>query len=118
MEEDMKRILLVALVPVMLLSAVGAVVGADLTPQEVHDAMRKGVDYLKNTWQDNNGRWSEYPGQEGGVTCLCVMALLNAGEKPGNDDEHLYLKQALEKVRQMHPATTYVVALQTMVLCR
>jgi hypothetical protein len=113
----MKLTILATLFPAVLLAAVVPVVGADLTPQEVQDAMRKGVAYLKNSWRDH-GKWSDYPGQEGGVTCLCTLALLNAGEKPGDDDEHVYLRQALEKVRQMRPATTYVVALQTMVLCR
>ena len=63
-----------------------------------------------------NGKWSDYGGQEGGITCLCTMALLNAGETP--DDQHVYMKNALDRVRKMHPKTTYVVGLQTMVLCR
>ncbi len=113
----MKRILLAAIVPAMLLVAVVSVVGAELSPAEVQHAMHDGVAYLKNTWQ-RQGSWSEYNGQEGGVTCLCALALLNAGEKPGEDDDHRYLKQALDKVYQMRPTTTYVVALQTMVLCR
>ena len=113
----MKSTLLSILVPAMLLATFVSVVGAELSPQEVQDAMHKGVAYLKNKWRDN-GNWSEYGGQEGGVTSLCALALLNAGEKPGLADEHLCLHNALEKVARMRPTTTYVVGLQTMVLCR
>ena len=70
--------------------------------------------YLKDEWQ-HDGKWSEYGGQEGGITCLCTLALLNAGESP---DEQVYLKTALDRVRKLHPKTTYVISLQTMVLCR
>jgi hypothetical protein len=111
----MKLGILAALIPVLLLASVMPVVSAELSPDEVQKAMHKGVAYLKDQWQTNRGHWSEYGGQEGGITCLCTMALLNAGEKPG---EQPYLKSALEKVRNLRPKTTYVVALQTMVLCR
>ena len=113
----MKLTILATLLSALLLAPAVPIFAAELSPQDVQNAMNKGVSYLKNKWQDH-GNWSEYGGQDGGITCLCTLALLNAGEKPGDDDEHLYLRQALEKVRKMRPTTTYVVALQTMVLCR
>ncbi len=110
----MKVPILAALAPVVLLASVVSVAAAELSPEDVQKAMSKGVAYLKDRWQTEKG-WSEYAGQEGGIKCLCTMALLNAGESP---DEQVYLKNALEGVRKLHPTTTYVVALQTMVLCR
>ena len=43
--------------------------------------MNLGIRYLKSS-QHANGTWSEYAGHEGGVTALCTLALLNAGESP------------------------------------
>lgn len=113
----MRLTVLATLLAVLLLAPAGRIFAAELLPQDVQNDMNKGIAYLKNKWEDH-GSWSEYGGQDGGITCLCTMALLYAGEKPGADDEHLYLRQALEKIRKMRPTTTYVVALQTMVLCR
>ena len=110
----MKVPILAALAPVVLLASVVSVVAADLSPEDVQKAMHKGVAYLKDEWQER-GKWTEYAGQEGGIKCLCTLALLNAGESP---NEQVYLKSALESVRKLHPTTTYVIALQTMVLCR
>jgi hypothetical protein len=115
MERKMRSTILAALVPLLLLGSVVSVVAAELKPEEVQNAMRKGVAYLKTEWQDH-GKWSDYGGQDGGITCLCTMALLNAGEPL--DDQHAYLKNAMDRVRNLRPTTTYVVALQTMVLCR
>jgi hypothetical protein len=114
-EGKMKSPVLAAVVQVLLLAPVVSVVAAELSPEDVQRAMHKGVAYLKDRWQTDKG-WTDYTGQEGGITCLCTLALLNAGEPL--DDEHSYLKKALEKVRHLRSTKTYVVALQTMVLCR
>ncbi len=97
----------------LLVSAV-TVVGADLAPGEVRKAMDLGVRYLQSSQDPNKGTWSNYPGQEGGITALCTLALLNAGESP--DEPHV--AKALDYLRKLRPTTTYVVSLQTMALCR
>jgi hypothetical protein len=97
----------------LLLASTATVVGADLSPDDVRNALALGVRYLKSS-QHANGTWSNYPGQEGGITALCTLALLNAGENP--QEEHV--KKALDYLRELRPTTTYVVSLQTMVLCR
>ncbi len=109
----MKRSILVLLAGGLLLASAVTVVAADLSPEDVRNALSLGIRYLK-TSQKANGRWSEYQGQEGGITALCTLALLNAGEDPG--EEHV--KRALDYLRGLRPRTTYVVSLQTMVLCR
>ena len=53
-------------------------------------------------------------GQPGGISALCTLALLNAGVEP--DDEKM--QKALNHLRKITPAWTYVVALQTMVFAR
>jgi len=97
----------------LLLPPAVAVVGAELSPDDVRNAMQLGVRFLKSS-QHGNGTWSDYPGHEGGITALCTLALLNAGESP--DESHV--KKALDHLRRLPPRTTYVVSLQTMVLCR
>ncbi|HEY2881549.1 MAG TPA: DUF4159 domain-containing protein, partial [Pirellulales bacterium] len=63
--------------------------------------------------QNQNGSWPEYVNNAGGVTALCTLALLNAGVSP----EDRQLQSALQYLRDIQPEKTYVVALQTMVLC-
>ncbi len=98
--------------------------GTDLSPDDVRNALNLGIRYLEST-QRANGTWSEYnEGQyynyQGGVTALCTLALLNAGESP----QEKHVAKALAYVRtlpagsDMDRATTYVISLQTMVLCR
>jgi len=97
----------------MLASAV-TVIGADLSPDDVRNAMQLGIRYLQSSQRDN-GTWlpEVAPRQDGGITALCALALLNAGETP--DEPHV--KKALEYLRKLPPRSTYVVSLQTMVLC-
>ena len=85
-----------------------------LTPTRCRAAIDKGVAYLKRS-QNQNGTWTEFPtgNYAGGITALCTLALLNAGVPP--DDPQL--RRAIEQVRNLPPEKTYVVALQTMVLC-
>jgi len=109
----MKSCIHFALVPVLLLIPVVSVLAADLSPEDVTHAMNLGVRYLKNRKLDN-GNWSEYGGQEGGIPCLCTLALLNAVDS----DKDPVIQKALEYVRGLRPKTTYVLALQTMVICR
>jgi hypothetical protein len=92
--------------------AAAPVVGNDLSPEDVRNAIRTGVQYLEST--QRNGKWGEYLQYTGGVTALCTLALLNAGESP----EEPHVKLALKYLRDTTFDTTYVVSLQTMVLCR
>jgi hypothetical protein len=79
---------------------------------QVLEAIDRGIAYLKRE-QSPRGRWSEMAGYDGGVTALCTLALLNSGV-PANDP---IVARALTYLRSMEPDKTYVVALQTMVLC-
>jgi hypothetical protein len=83
-----------------------------VTAKQVRVAIDRGVDYLKAR-QERDGGWPNFPGRPGGVTCLCALALLNAGV-PLDDDA---MQRALTAIRDMQPDQTYVVALHTMVLC-
>ena len=70
-----------------------AVVRADLSPEEVRAAIQRGADYLKGT-QKADGTWRpDYPGQTGGISCLCTLALLNAGVPKDDPDVANGLKQ-------------------------
>jgi len=84
----------------------------EVTAQQVRDSIERAVAFLKRQ-QNQNGKWSEFPNNPGGLTCLCTLALLNAGV-PVEDES---VQRALRVVREIEPSRTYVVALQTMVLC-
>jgi hypothetical protein len=83
----------------------------EVTAQDVRKSIDSAVSFLKRQ-QNQDGKWSEFPGSPGGTTCLCTLALLNAGV-PVDDD---VMQRALKAVRGMEPERTYVVSLQTMVL--
>ena len=61
----------------------GAVVGgprralaqpaADISAEQVRDAIKRGCEYLLNE-QNARGMWNELPTYEGGVTSLCTLA--------------------------------------------
>ncbi len=84
----------------------------EITADQVRDAIKRGVDYLKHT-QNQNGTWPDYINNPGGVTSLCTLALLTAGEPIDSEP----MQRALQQVRGIQPEKTYVVSLQTMVLC-
>lgn len=100
---------------------VGAVVGgprralaqpaADISAEQVRDAIKRGCEYLLNA-QNARGMWNELPTYEGGVTALCTLALLNSGIEPG----HPKVNKALEYLRAQKFEKTYTVSLQTMAL--
>ncbi len=84
----------------------------EVTAEQVRSAIERGVAFLKRT-QNQDGSWPEQTGFPGGVTCLCSLALLNAGV-PLNDPD---LQRALQYIEKIEPDKTYVVSLQTMVWC-
>jgi hypothetical protein len=100
------------LVVAMCLAAAWARHGrADVTAEQVRDAIDRGVDFLKRG-QFRDGSWQEVsPVMPGGVTALSTLALLNAGV-PKDDPQ---IQAALTILRQIPPQATYPVALQTMV---
>ncbi len=84
----------------------------EVTAEQVRAAINRGVDFLRRT-QNQDGSWPEQTGFPGGVTCLCTLALLNAGVPLDDGD----LKRALQNIEKVTPDKTYVVSLQTMVWC-
>ena len=60
-----------------------------------------------------DGSWDDYTGYSGGVSCLCTLALLNCGVPLEDPQMH----KALEFVRSLKAEKTYVVSLETMVMC-
>ena len=83
-------------------------------PDTVKTAINRGIAFLKSR-QTDSGLWPEQlaPIYDGGVSSLCVLALLQAGAKP---DEEI-MQKALVALRKIKPDKTYTVALQTMVFC-
>ncbi len=86
---------------------------AEITAAQVHEAIDRGVDWLKNE-QQADGSWPDTVGHSGGVTALSTLALLEAGVPP--DDPHM--ARALNWLRALQPTGTYVLALQTMVFAK
>jgi len=109
----MKRMVVAALLGGVLAGPMVAVVQAEITPEQVRDAIDRGIKFLKSR-QELNGSWPDYLGQPGGVTALCTLALLSAGV-PTDDAT---IQKALVKLEKYPPEKTYVTALQTMVFCR
>jgi len=94
----------------------GTIVGsirAEITPEQVRQAINRGTAYLKSQLRAD-GSWPEMVAMPGGVSALCTLALLNAGVDA--QDEHI--QRALNYLRSLKPERTYVVALQTMVFAR
>jgi hypothetical protein len=98
----------------VLIGGAASTVRADVTAEQVRDAMNRGVAYLKSQ-QLADGNWPDFaPNQEGGLTGLCTLALLNAGVGPEDDS----VRRALAWLRQHRFDHVYSVALQTMVFCK
>jgi hypothetical protein len=83
-----------------------------LNPTEVRDAIERAIAYLKRE-QRPDGSWPDFAANEGGVTALCALALLNAGVPPEDDA----IQRALMSLRRIPPKWTYATSLQTMVFC-
>ena len=86
--------------------------GDTITAEQVVSAIDRAVAYLKRE-QQRDGKWTELISYEGGVTSLCTLALLNSGVPPSDP----VIQKALNYLRKIRPRRTYVVGLQTMVLC-
>lgn len=110
----MKRLTVAAVLAAVAFGPFGSVLRADISPEQVRQAIAKGVQYLKRQQRKDNGAWLEFPGYPGGVPSLCTLALLNSGAGP---DEPA-VRRALIHLRKSRLEHTYCVALQTMVFCQ
>ena len=98
-----KLLIVVGLLGGMFVSRAGA---AGITSEHVRQAVNRAVAYLKQA-QGANGTWRDNRHQ-GGVTALCVLALVNAGV-PADDPA---VVNALESLRRVRNTKTYVVSLK------
>jgi hypothetical protein len=88
---------------------------AGLSPERVRKAIRDGVEYLRSRQRDGNWEHQWAPGgNEGGVTSLALLALLECGVDPQED----VIVRGLQYLRGLEPRKTYATALQTMVFCK
>jgi hypothetical protein len=84
--------------------------------EQVREAIKRGVEFLKDQ-EGGRGQWEvdvRGASYRGGWTCLALLALLNAGVPP--DDP--VIKRGLDYLRDLPPEKTYVVGLQTMVFAQ
>ena len=101
-----------------LLMGVGSpqpAIAVEVDADQVNKAIERGVAYLKRE-QNSSGGWAEYVGYPGGTNAMATLALLSSGV-PADDP---VIQKALKSIRQVKLGTvskTYIVALQTMVLC-
>lgn len=83
-----------------------------LTAAQVRESIRQGAEYLLKV-QSPRGTWNDMAMYPGGVTALCTLALLTAGEDPSSPA----MQKSLDYLRGLELDKTYTVALQTMALC-
>ena len=110
------RSLLAGVVVVVLLPLASA---AERNKDPLVEKVSKAIDQAKRflMTRAEGGHWDSdiadksYPG---GRTSLALLALLNAGVKPGDD----VIQKGLQYLRTINPNRTYVVGLQTMVFGR
>jgi len=76
---------------------------------QVRGAIEQGVEFLRKR-QNNGGSWNGHPEQPGGVTALCVLALLNSGV-PADDPQ---IVSAMNYLRALKPEKVYASALIVM----
>jgi hypothetical protein len=94
--------------------AMAANAQAQVTAEQVRDAIQRGVNYLKSQQSPGRGGWRERPTQPGGVSALCTLALLESGEDPDSPA----VARALSYLRGLsEPSATYAAALQIMAFC-
>jgi hypothetical protein len=110
----MMRWVAAAVVGVALVVTIAPKARGEVTAEQVREAIRRAVAYLKNEQSKVNGAWRERTGYPGGVTALCTLALLEAGVPP--DDPTI--QKSLEYLRGLgRPTMVYSTSLQTMVFC-
>jgi hypothetical protein len=113
-EGTMRRAIQYVLLGVATIGGSVAPVRADVTAEQVREAIDRAVAFLKRQQTPDGSFRPGYEQQRGGVTALCTLALLNAGVAP--DDEHV--RRALDYLEKIRPEKTYVVSLQTMAFAK
>ena len=108
--EVVRRLIAPVLILSALLSSSASLQAQEITGEQVRQAIARAIEYLKAT-QRADGRWPEAY-QEGGITAIATLALLNAGV-PANDPA---LRRAIEMVRALHNQYVYTTALKIQVL--
>jgi len=110
----MRRAISLLCLAIPLIGALASPAAGDVTAEQVRDAIDRATAYLLRQ-QQPDGAWEpDYERYPGGVTALCTLALLNAGVEP--EEEHV--QSAMNYLRKIRPARTYVVSLQIMVFCK
>jgi hypothetical protein len=97
----------------LMVALIVRVAPAEVSERQVQDAIRSGIAHLEKN-QKADGRWREHPGQPGGMTALCTLALINAGA----DVNSPQIQRAVTYLRSVGPpGSVYATSLQTMVFC-
>jgi hypothetical protein len=77
---------------------------------QVNEAIANGVAYLEKQ-QHSNGQWREYTAENGRMSALCTLALLNSGRTPSDPS----VKKALTYLERLpDPERTYSKSLMIM----
>lgn len=91
-------------------AVIPGVARAEITAAQVKESIEQGCKYLEGQ-QHPDGHWTDHPGEPGGLTALCTLALLNCGRT--KDDPRV--KNALDYLNGMtNPERTYSVSLMIM----
>ena len=86
----MNRPIAVGLMAGVLFGASVPTLRAEITAQQVREAIDRGVAYLKQQQRQTDPPWPDYFNQPGGVTALCTLALLNCGVPPDGRASYHY----------------------------
>ncbi len=91
------------------------------SPQQVREAIQKGIEFLKRSQDNQNGNWERFNAAPiqlgdytGGVTALATLALLESGVDPNEP----FMKKALAYLEKLPVKKTYVASLQAIALAQ
>lgn len=86
----------------------------NVDPEAARQCIKRAANFIFSQMSDDH--WRERESHQGGVTALCTLALLNAGESP--DDPRLAKAlRYLERTPSDRQRTTYSVSLRVMTFC-
>ncbi|MCA9175957.1 MAG: DUF4159 domain-containing protein [Planctomycetales bacterium] len=105
--------LILTVVPLALTAPMAQIATAEVTAEAVRLAIEGGRRHLLKHQDPAQGNWPEHSGQPTGVTSLCVLTLINAGEDPQSEP---ILKAVDFLLREPLPERVYAVSLQIMAL--
>lgn len=98
-----------------LIGAMARPAMAEVTSEQVEEAIRGGIRYLKELQDRNSGAWPEFADRyRTGTTSLATLALMTAGV-PTDDPTIARALSFLERFRAEDLGQVYTVSLQTMV---